>query len=60
MINLKMKNYNTISQRSSENISQKILPSDRNRIIDQVKFIYSPFRKAFEKQTNTIENQGTK
>ena len=60
MINLKMKNYNTISQRSSENISQKILPSDRNRIIDQVKFIYSPFRKAFEKQTNTIENQATK
>ena len=60
MINLKMKNYNTISQRSSENISQEILPSDRNRIIDQVKFIYSPFRKAFEKQTNTIENQGTK
>ena len=60
MINLKMKNYNAISQRSSENISQEILPSDRNRIIDQVKFIYSPFRKAFEKQTNTIENQGTK
>ena len=60
MINLKMKNCNTISQRSSENISQEILPSDRNRIIDQVKFIYSPFRKAFEKQTNTIENQGTK
>ena len=60
MINLKMKNYNTISQRSSENISQEILPSDRNRIIDQVKFIYSPFRKAFEKQTNTIENQGPK
>ena len=60
MINLKMKNYNTISQRSSKNISQEILPSDRNRIIDQVKFIYSPFRKAFEKQTNTIENQGTK
>ena len=60
MINLKMKNYNTISQRSSENISQEVLPSDRNRIIDQVKFIYSPFRKAFEKQTNTIENQGTK
>ena len=60
MINLKMKNYNTISQRSSENIIQEILPSDRNRIIDQVKFIYSPFRKAFEKQTNTIENQGTK
>ena len=60
MINLKMKNYNTISQRSSKNISQEILPSDRNRIIDQVKFIYSPFRKSFEKQTNTIENQGTK
>ena len=29
-------------------------------IIEQAKFTYSPLRKAFEKQTKTIEDQGQK
>ena len=30
--------------------SEEILPLDQRRIIEQAKFAYSPFRKAFEKQ----------
>ena len=30
--------------------SEEILPLDQRRIIQQAKFAYSPFRKAFEKQ----------
>ena len=37
---------------------EEILPPDQNRIIEQVKFIYSPLGKAFEKQIKTIEEQG--
>ena len=33
---------------------------DQSRIIQQAKFTYSPFGKAFEKETETIENQGIK
>ena len=29
-------------------------------IIEQAKFTYSPLRKAFEKQTKTIQDQGQK
>ena len=36
-----------------------ILPSNRQQIIEQAKFTYSPLRKAFEKQI-TIEDQGKK
>ena len=39
---------------------EEILPSDQSRIIEQAKFIYSPFCKAFEKQIKTIEDQGIK
>ena len=39
---------------------QKILPSNQKQIIEQAKFTYSPLRKAFEKQTKTIEKQGEK
>ena len=39
---------------------EKILPSDRSRIIEQAKFTYSPFSKVFEKQIKTIEDQGIK
>ena len=39
---------------------EEVLPSDESRIIEQAKFIYSPFRKAFEKQIKTIEDQGIK
>ena len=35
-----------------------ILPSNQQQIIEQAKFTYSPFGKAFEKQTKTIEDQG--
>ena len=39
---------------------EEILPSDQNRIIEQAKFTYSPFSKAFEKEIKTIEEQGKK
>ena len=38
----------------------EILLSDQSKIIKQAKFIYSPFGKAFEKQMETVENQGIK
>ena len=34
--------------------------SNQQQIIEQTKFTYSPWRKAFEKQTKTIEDQGKK
>ena len=37
-----------------------ILPSNQQQIIEQAKFTYSPFGKAFEKQTKTIEDQEKK
>ena len=37
---------------------EKILPSNQKQIIEQAKFTYSPLRKAFQKQTKTIEGQG--
>ena len=37
-----------------------ILLSDQQQIIDQAKFTCSPLEKAFEKQINTIEDQGEK
>ena len=39
---------------------EEILPSNQQQIIEQDKFTYSPLRKAFEKQTKTIEDQGKK
>ena len=39
---------------------EQILPSNQQEIIEQAKFAYSPFGKAFEKQIKTIENQGKK
>ena len=39
---------------------EEILPSNQQQVIEQAKFIYSPLRKAFEKQINTIEDQGQK
>ena len=39
---------------------EEILPSNQQQIIEQAKFTYSPLRKAFEKQTKTIEDQGKK
>ena len=34
---------------------EDILPSNQQQIIEQVKFIYSPLGKAFQKQVKTIE-----
>ena len=34
---------------------EEILPPDQREVLEQAKFAYSPFRKAFEKQTKTIE-----
>ena len=39
---------------------EEILPSNQQQIIEQAKFTYSPLRKAFKKQTKTIEDQGEK
>ena len=39
---------------------EEILPSNQQQIIEQTKFTYSPLGKAFEKQTNTVEDQGQK
>ena len=39
---------------------EEILPSNRQQIIEQAKFTYSPLGKAFEKQIKTIEDQGEK
>ena len=37
-----------------------ILPSNQQKIIEQARFTYSPFGKAFEKQIKTIKDQGKK
>ena len=37
-----------------------MLPSNQRQIIEQAKFTYSPLRKAFEKQTKPVEEQGRK
>ena len=39
---------------------EEVLPSNKQQIIEQVKFEYSPLGKAFEKQVKTIEDQGKK
>ena len=39
---------------------EEILPSDQNRIIEQVKFTCSLHSKVFEKQIKTTEDQRTK
>ena len=36
---------------------EDILPSNQQQIIEQAKFTYSPFRKAFEKQIKTIQDR---
>ena len=37
-----------------------ILPSNKQQIIEQTKFTYSPFREAFEQKIKTIKDQGEK
>ena len=37
---------------------EEILLFNQKQTIEQVKFVYTPLGKAFEKQTNTIEKQG--
>ena len=39
---------------------EDILPSNKQRIIEQAKFTYSALGKAFEKQIKTIKDQGEK
>ena len=38
--------------------SKEILPSDQSQMIEQAKFIHSPFENMFEKQTKTTKDQG--
>ena len=56
-----------ISALSSDNIhkyeyltGEDILPTNKQQIIEQAKFTYSPSGNAFEKQIKTIEDQGEK
>ena len=35
-----------------------ILPSNKQQLLEQTKFMYSPFGKALDKQIKTIEEQG--
>ena len=37
---------------------EDILPSNKQQIIDQARFTYSPLGKDFNKQIKTIEDQG--
>ena len=72
MIKLNMKNFNTtlIERQQKYQLyhlikyeyltGEEILPSNKQQIIEQDKFEYSPLRKAFEKQTKTIEDRGEK
>ena len=39
---------------------ENILPSSNQQIIEQARFTYSPLGKAFEKQIETIKDQGKK
>ena len=39
---------------------EDILPSNKQQIIEQTKFTFSPLGKAFDKQIKTIEDQGKK
>ena len=39
---------------------EDISPSNRQQVIEQARFTYSPLGKAFEKQIKTIEDQGQK
>ena len=39
---------------------EEILPTNKQQIIEQAKFTYSPLGKVFEKQIKTIEDQGEK
>ena len=39
---------------------EETLPPDKARVIEQAKFTYTPWGKAFEKETKTIEDQGKK
>ena len=39
---------------------EEILSSNKQQIIEQAKFVYSPLGKAFEKQTKTTEDRGEK
>ena len=38
-------------------IGKEILPSDQNKIIEQVKFTYSPLGKVFEKKQTQLKNK---
>ena len=41
-----------------EYLAGEEISSNQKLIIEQAKFTYSPFRKAFQKQTKTIDDQG--
>ena len=40
--------------------AEDILPSNQQQIIEPARFTYSPLGKAFDKQIETIEDQGEK
>ena len=76
MIRLEMENCNKILKEKQQRktlalspgkfakyeylIGEGILPPDQGRVIQQAKFAYSPLGKPFERQIQTIEDQGEK
>ena len=76
MIRLEMENCNKILKEKQQRktlalssgkfakyeylIGEEILPPDQGRVIEQAKFAYSPLGKPFERQIQTIEDQGEK
>ena len=61
-----MKNYNTMLIEKQPKYQhyhltgENILPSSNQQITEQARFTYSPLGKAFEKQIETIKDQGKK
>ena len=60
-INIEVSKISALSpgniQKHEYRTGEDILPSNRQQIIEQAKFTYSPLGKTFEKQIKTIEDQ---
>ena len=56
-INMNNNNMNGKLHKYEYLTGEDILPSNKQQIIEQTKFTYSPLGKAFDKQIKTIEDQ---
>ena len=59
-INREAAKVSSLSSGKYEYLSEEILPSNQQQIIEQAKFTYSPLGKVFQKQTKIIKDQGEK